>query len=191
MLKSKRPYCQTCHYPMVTCVCSAITHVQLPIEVTVIQHKQETNHPKNTIRLASLVSPSIEVFRSDLIDDITQHLDSLDKQSTLVVYPSPASEPLESYSDQKHTITTVVLLDGTWGQAFALWNKFELLKSFRNVHFEQAPEQQYRMRKSKKQYQLSSIEALAYTLNTIVAIDSQPYLNALQCLNKHWTRQGQ
>jgi len=54
--KSKRPICPSCSKPTRTCLCSRILTPPIPnsVNVTILQHSLECNHPLNSTRIAKL-----------------------------------------------------------------------------------------------------------------------------------------
>jgi DTW domain-containing protein YfiP len=185
----KRIYCLHCHYPEVTCVCDAISIIDLPIKVIVLQHKKESLHAKNTIKLACLVSPTIKVISTATPKLIDQAIVDADSDHTLVVYPSPKSKPIENIQSKqngKNNIKTIILLDGSWKQAYSIWQSFSSLHSFEHVHFTSPPQRQYDIRKSKQIFHLSSIEALSYAVSTLCDIDTRAYSSALLKMQSFW-----
>ncbi|CAJ2633254.1 unnamed protein product [Trifolium pratense] len=54
--KSKRPICPSCSKPTRTCLCSRILTSPIPnsINVTILQHALECNHPLNSTRIAKM-----------------------------------------------------------------------------------------------------------------------------------------
>jgi DTW domain-containing protein YfiP len=54
--KSKRPICPSCSKPTRTCLCSRILTPPIPnsINVTILQHSLECNHPLNSTRIAKM-----------------------------------------------------------------------------------------------------------------------------------------
>lgn len=185
-MTSKRLYCAHCDYPSSTCVCSAIGSIQLPISVIILQHKKEVFHAKNTIRLACLVSPSIRVISTALCEQVNNTLTSLDANNTAVIYPSNESKAIENNQHLYKNIKTLIFLDGSWKQAYSIWREFPLLQRFMQMHFKSAPPKQYSIRKSKKEHQLSSIEALSYSISIVTKIDTSEYLSALAKMQKYW-----
>lgn len=184
----KRNTCSQCNYPTKTCVCNHIRSIDLPIRVIVIQHAQESKHAKNTLHLAKLVAPEIEIYQSNN----AMQVDAIDlkNRKVAVIYPSPQSEALESVTPS-HTnkmLDTIILLDASWRQAYGMWQVNTWLHGFQQYHFASAPMASYNIRKAKKAFQLSSIEAIAYSLNTICNTPSEPFIEALAALKSNWVK---
>lgn len=178
-----RSYCSRCKFPEVTCVCASYSENVLPCELVVIQHPREAQHAKNTVKLAKLVYPQIRIVNSH-DDKLDNFLDTLDSSSTGLIYPSACSQPLEyAFKDKAHStqsMKTLLFIDGTWSQAKAIWLKSSKLKEFSSFHFAHPPKQRYRVRIAKMQEQLSTIEAMNYSLNQLYSIDTCNLLDVFE-----------
>jgi DTW domain-containing protein YfiP len=193
-----RQYCKRCAYPITTCVCGAIETLALPNRVIILQHKNESKHAKNTARLAKLVSPSIEIVDVSGSASLSILSKSLLTSEVLVLYPNNTSIAIESYiqehaknaekNDLLRKPITLILIDANWRQAYGIWQQQKWLKAFTHCHFDNLPSKQYVIRKSKKAHQLSTIEALAHSLEIISGVSGQAYLNVFSFMQRHWTR---
>lgn len=183
-----RIYCTKCQYPQVTCVCGAVTHLDLTINVVVLQHEKEAGHAKNTIKLACLVSPSIQLVSTSSRSQVNEVLEELSADCTLVLFPSSHSKSVESIAAKENDIKTIIIIDGTWKQAYSIWQKYPKLHNFTQGHFDSLPRKAYRIRKSKKDYQLSSIEALGYCISLISKVDTSSYDRALNQMQIYWDK---
>lgn len=183
---AKRTYCNNCHYPTSTCVCDAIENIDLPIEILVIQHKNEAKHAKSTIKLAVLVTPSIEVISTSNEEHLIKRINQLDPATTVVLYPTQNSYALETINTNLNKISTMILLDGTWKQVYGMRRKYQVLNQFNCIHFNNPPQQQYDIRSSDKSYQLSSIEALAHAVKLTCGVNPSSYYKALERLKDNW-----
>jgi DTW domain-containing protein YfiP len=186
MITHKRCYCSACEFPLKTYVCSAVSRVDVPIDIIVIQHHKEAKHAKNTVRLAKLITPSIQVLNDVCVASIYERLNALDINTTLVLYPTLASVSLESVKTKNFNVKTLILLDGTWKQVHAIWQKFTHLRRFQAVEFKVAHQSQYLIRKAKKINHLSSLEAPAYALSSICDTDTTPYYRGLEAVKNNW-----
>lgn len=160
----------------------------LPCEVIVIQHVKEAQHAKNTLRLAALVAPSIEVLSSSNEEAMQAMQDRLQTKLAYVIYPTASSRAVEKITIDKNDIKNVslILLDGSWRQAYAIWSSHAWLRSLNTLSFENPPVSQYEIRKAHEDYQLSTIEALAYSLESMFSINSMPFYKALDTMQDHW-----
>ncbi len=184
-----REYCKSCSYPLTTCVCHAINQIELPLSVVVIQHHKEISHAKNTVRLAKLVSPCLQII--DARDSVSiSKLSNQTDANTILLYPNENSRSLEEFADENVTlgksIDQLILIDGTWKQAHGIWKRYRLDEHLPSVHFSNSVQKTYKIRASKKGFQLSTLEALAYSVSVLTKLDVSPYHNILDAMQAHW-----
>lgn len=193
----KRQYCEKCAYPQTTCVCKAVVRVVLPFRVVILQHEKESKHAKNTARLAKLISPEIEIIKLTKDIEIKELVDSIKTTNAVVLYPNETSTTLESFnskyeqsrlnSEYIDNNTTLILIDGSWRQVYGIWQQHMWLKNLPHCHFGEIPNKQYKIRKSKKSHQLSTIEALAHSIEILSGISGKPYINLFNYMQKYWS----
>lgn len=186
-----REYCKNCSYPLQNCVCSAIERIDLPLSVVVIQHHKEVSHAKNTLRLARLISPCLQIIDARDIATISKLIDQSNANSILL-YPNENSRSLEELADENVTlgnsIDKLILIDGTWKQAHGIWKRNRLEEHLQSVHFSNSVQKTYKIRTSKQGFQLSTIEALAYSVSVLTKLDVSPYHNILNAMQSHWPK---
>ena len=108
-------------------------------------------------------------------------------QSTALLYPSDNSIALESQREHiASSLQTLLVIDGSWKQAYAVLQQFPWLSSIPSFHFEHAPSTQYRIRHTRIRAGLSTLEATAYTLNTLYNIDTQPFIKLQEAMQENW-----
>lgn len=198
MRDKKRPICENCDYPLLTCLCAHITQQILPIKITIIQHAKEAKHAKNTVKIARLVSPSIEVISHCDADGIRRLQNVMDVKTTIILYPTEYSIPLDGISiinhntcllrgENKHKrVERLVFIDGNWKQAYGIRQSNKWLNSYIHCHFGKMYNKKYSIRKSKKDDQLSTIEAIAYSLNMLSGIATDVYLMPFMHMQEKW-----
>ncbi|PNX95175.1 TIR-similar-domain-containing protein TSDC [Trifolium pratense] len=81
--KSKRPICPSCSKPTRTCLCSRILTPPIPnsVNVTILQHALESNHPLNSTRIAKMGLKNLTIAT---VSDINTHDLFCDKDSNLI-----------------------------------------------------------------------------------------------------------
>jgi len=188
MDSKKRSVCASCNYPSRTCICDYLSHVELPARIIVLQHKAEAKHAKNTVRLVKLIAPEIVVLQSGAdmkIDEV-----DLSNRNVVVIYPSEHSLSLEQYSNKSNmqSVDTLVFIDASWRQAYGMWQANVWLHRYPQFHFESAPQAIYNIRLAKREHQLSTLEAIAYSLETLYGYPSTPFKRALKGLKKNWIK---
>lgn len=185
-----RSYCTQCHYPTKTCLCEAIQPIAVPIKVVVLQHPDEVGHAKNTVRLMQLAMPkSLTVAVGITPEDFSDVQQQIDIDNTVVIYPSPSSQGMESDKQWKcENPDTILLLDGSWRKAFSLWQNNPWLHEIRQWHFESIPDNRYHIRKTDKENSLSTLEATAYCLQQRYHVDTAPLMSLFDHFVNQWTQ---
>ena len=186
---NKRSICATCLYPNNVCVCHAISPMTLPTNLLILQHPHETKQAKNTAKLIQLVSPECQIIVGETSEDFVDIRRAIEQQSHTpwVLYPNEASLPLESVAQQSSTERpqTLILIDATWRKAYKIWQSNPWLHTLPSWHFDQLPQGNYRVRKSKLPHSLSTLEAASHALTLLFGTDTQPMLNAFDAMQQH------
>lgn len=174
---------------MLTCVCSAIVTVDVPVDITVIQHPKESKHAKNTIRLAKLINPRINVISSEQKERIQRLIESVMGNGALI-YPNANSLPLENaFNDanlQSQPLKHLIFIDASWKQAFGIWKQHSDLALLKSFHLDLNVGSKYQIRCAKKPNYLSSIEAIAYSLKTLCNTEPKPFFTILNKMQSFW-----
>lgn len=141
-----RQYCSHCQYPIITCVCSAIRRVESPLSISIIQHPREVTHAKNTARLVTLCLSDVDLVVSDNDDQMASLRSRCETLSTALLYPGGDSHSWEQTTASEHPFTHLIVLDGSWRQAFGLWQQHSWLQALPAYHFSSAPPSGYAIR---------------------------------------------
>ncbi|AMJ76199.1 DTW domain-containing protein [Alteromonas stellipolaris] len=182
-----RAKCKQCNYPINTCICDAVSLVIIPIKIIVIQHVKESANAKNTARLIKLCANDVEIITTDSISEMELLASRCSVQSKALLYPSERSIALESQREHiASALQTLLVIDGSWKQAYAVLQQFPWLSSIPSFHFEHAPSTQYRIRHTRIREGLSTLEATAYSLNTLYNIDTQPFIKLQEAMQDNW-----
>ena len=206
----RRSYCERCQYPSVVCVCQFVKRIDNQTNIVVLQHPKESDHAKNTAKLAVLCFANIEVVR--LPKSLTVDAPAIaslptysNEHQSALLYPSEHSSCIDDFllrsvkatsqSNQGNPdscLQTLYVLDGSWRQAYAIFKSNSWLADLPQVHLRSIPEKKYEIRKSKSDHQLSTIEAIAYAISEIekrkthVAIDLlTAFTEQFQSFSKH------
>lgn len=187
-----RVKCHRCHYPLKTCLCKYVTSVFNTIEVIVLQHPKEVGHAKNTVRLLQLSLQRMQCYPGKSAEDfitLTEQL-KLSKDTTAVLYPVPeAAELTSTYCDSDLSkIDRLIVLDGSWKQAFGIWKRNPWLNEFRFLCLPNDIESRYSIRKTSVTNGLSTLEAVAYSLQCLENTDVKPLYGLLDAFKQQWNR---
>jgi DTW domain-containing protein YfiP len=189
----KRIKCHHCEYPQSVCICDLLCTVCSTQKIIILQHPSEAKHAKNSAKLIHLCVPNSEIWVGETPEDFSPLIDWVNsqKESACLVYPSENSKPLEKKTNQERNAPPAfILLDATWRKAYKLWKMNPWLHSLPAWHFDQPPASLYKIRKTSVTAGLSTLEALAYTLQLTQNIDNSPMLRTfIQMQERVFARQ--
>lgn len=180
------PDCPHCGKPLPLCICESITPIANRIELLILQHPQEQDRALGTASLTalSLENASLKIGLS--WPSLSKALGrSVDPQDWAILYLGSAKvADLETERDivainrkgeiednQRaimKDIKGVVLLDGTWSQAKALWwRNAWMLKCQRFILGRSKPSAYGKLRREPRSDGLSTIEAAGMILSRL------------------------
>ncbi len=135
-------------------------------EVLIVQHPHEQFHPFGTARMVrrSLALASVEVDYDRSLRDGRRTL-ALPPGAALL-YPGPDARDLATLSPEERP-NALVVIDGTWNQARALYREFEPLHALPKVSFDATQPSRYRIRKQPRHECLSTLEAVVRALELL------------------------
>jgi DTW domain-containing protein YfiP len=176
--------CPRCHKPAELCVCDAIEPIDNRVSLLILQHPQEKDRSLGTARLAALhfrdamvkVGLSWPSLKKILGRDVDPHrwavlyLGSA-KPAALgrdIVAIDRKGDPERNQDAVLGDIEGVILLDGNWSQAKALWWRNPwMLKCRRVILAPKHPSRYGRLRREPRREGLSTIEAAAMVLSRL------------------------
>lgn len=198
---SKRRYCSVCELPEPVCVCAAIRPVTSGIRPIILQHPDESGHPKNTARLVQLALNNCEVHCGETAADFVHLQQSLPAPESWLMFPDEQAILLDVATKRCHlpASTTAVrhdcplpeaphnliVIDATWRKAQKMMALNPWLEQFPRFQVQLAGGSQYWIRKHKAKHSLSTLEAVAATLGLYDAQSAQ----ALTELFEHFKQQ--
>ena len=181
------PDCPHCHKPIPLCVCDGITPIETRISVLILQHPQEQDRALGTARLTvmhfanavlkiGLSWPSLSKALGRPVADPSRwavlYLGSA-KVADLetdrdIVAINRKGEIEDNQRAILKDIEGIVLLDGTWSQAKALWwRNAWMLKCQRVILGPQRPSRYGTLRREPRRDGLSTIEAAAMLISSL------------------------
>lgn len=180
------PECPHCGKPEPLCVCSDIEPIDNRIELLILQHPQEQDRALGTAQLTVLHFQNAALKIGLSWPSLSKILGrSVDPQRWAILYLGSAKvEDLETDSevvaiDRKggleegqrailNNIEGIILLDGTWSQAKALWwRNAWMLKCRRIILGPERPSLYGKLRKEPRRDGLSTIEAAGMVLSRL------------------------
>jgi DTW domain-containing protein YfiP len=179
--------CPHCGKPLPLCICDGITRIESRISLLILQHPQEQDRALGTARLTALHFvnavlkiglswPSLSKALGRPVADPSRwavlYLGStkasdLDTESEIVAI-NRKGEIEDNQRAVLKGIEGIVLLDGTWSQAKALWWRNPwMLKCQRVILGPKRPSAYGQLRREPRRDGLSTIEAAALLLATL------------------------
>lgn len=182
-----RTYCDQCHYPKKTCVCQHIKSMLISLDVIIIQHPREASHAKNTARLVTMSIPSASIVLSNDDDAINTLAQTCCDKATGLIYPSESSVALEDLSkEQKQQLEKIILIDGSWKQAYGIVKKLPWLQALPAYHFTLAAPSQYTIRHTSLPHALSTLEAAAHSVSCLREVDMSALYHLQAAMQENW-----
>ena len=187
--------CPHCGKPMPLCICDSVTPIENRIAILILQHPQEQDRALGTARLTArhfvnavvkigLSWPSLSKALGRPVADPSRwavlYLGSakaseLDTDAEIVAIDRKG-EMEEGQRAILKEIEGIVLLDGTWSQAKALWwRNAWMLKCQRVILGPRQPSRYGQLRKEPRNDGLSTIEAAGLVL---AALEKRPDIAA-------------
>ncbi|MGL9617715.1 tRNA-uridine aminocarboxypropyltransferase [Bradyrhizobium sp. U531] len=178
------PECPHCQKPMPLCICDSVTPIENRLSLLILQHPQEQDRALGTARLLArhfadatvrvgLSWPSLSKALGRPVENATHwavlylgsaRASDLDAEAEIVAL-NRKGEIAENQRALLGKLEGVVLLDGTWSQAKALWWRNPWMLKCQRVILNPAHPSRYgRLRKEPRKDGLSTIEAAATIL---------------------------
>lgn len=180
--------CPRCRKPVALCVCAGIVPIDNRVSLLILQHPQEQDRDLGTARLTALHFKDAQLRIGLSWPSLAKVLGRpADPQRWAVLYLGSAKaenlapgrdivvvnrkgEALGNQDAALAGIDGIVLLDGTWSQAKALWwRNAWMLKCRRIVLGPRRPSRYGRLRREPRRDGLSTIEAAALLLARLEA----------------------
>ncbi|HEV2675965.1 MAG TPA: tRNA-uridine aminocarboxypropyltransferase [Aliidongia sp.] len=179
--------CPRCLKAAPLCVCADIEAIANRVSVLILQHPQEQDRDLGTARLAARhfqnVTFKVGLSWPNLAKALGRPV--ADPKRWGVLYLGPATLPPEArerelvvldrkggldlaQDDVLASLDGVVLLDGTWSQAKALWWRNAWLLKLRRIVLEpKAPSRYGKLRKEPRRESISTLEATAILMSRL------------------------
>jgi hypothetical protein len=176
--------CQRCRKPLALCICDSVEPIKSRTSLLILQHPQEQDRALGTARLTALHFqnavlkiglswPSLSKALGRPVHDPSRwavlylgsaKVDAFDTDRAIVAINRQG----QMEDDQRTSLGDIeglVLLDGTWSQAKALWwRNAWMLKCQRIILGPRQPSRYGKLRKEPRRDGLATIEAAAMTL---------------------------
>ncbi|CAD6995681.1 unnamed protein product [Ceratitis capitata] len=179
----RRDKCDKCKRPVVVCWCRSLPNPPLNIKssIVILQHPAEE---KRTLRTALMLQLGLEpgkciVYKGKRFPsskNLAELEPVLNSPNSLLLYPSKDSVPIECVNTQSVSMGdlsfesasfTLVLIDGTWPQAKAIYASSPMLHRMRQVKLIAAGNSDYIIRTQPTEGCLSTLETAAQALSIL------------------------
>lgn len=165
--------CAGCFRPLSDCFCGKVATCDNRLRVVILQHPQEQYKTLNSARLAHLLLNNSSIFVGLSWPNFKKvaGLNEIPSQwGVLFLKPSEEKSmvPLTVFNRKKQPLADtsflkgIIALDGSWKQAKALWWRNSWLLKLNRISLN--PDDLRSLRPQVKNEGLSTIEALAFTL---------------------------
>ncbi|XP_053955791.1 tRNA-uridine aminocarboxypropyltransferase 2 [Anastrepha ludens] len=188
----RRDKCDKCKRPAVVCWCPSLPNPPLDIKssIVILQHPAEEKRSLRTALMLQLgVTPGKCVVykgkRFPSPKNQTELEPILNSPNALLLYPSKDSVPIECVKMLKTSMEgtqiekdpfTLVLIDGTWPQAKAIYASSPMLHRMRQIKLIAAGNSDYIIRTQPTEGCLSTLETAAQALSVL---EQRPELRQL------------
>lgn len=169
-IPNRRIKCDKCKRPKTVCYCESLPNPPLDIKssIIILQHPAEEKRPLRTALMLQLgVSPGkCTVFKGKRFPTpkCQTELESIfNSTNCLLLYPSKDAIPIENV-DKSLGPFTLILIDGTWPQAKAIYASSPMLHKLKQVKLISSGTSDYVIRTQPTEGCLSTLETAAESL---------------------------
>ena len=173
--------CPRCRMHDRLCICDAIPRYDLATRLVLVMHRREHKKPTATGPLALAVLPNSELR----IQGYREHpLDLRDlaraERRTLLLYPGPDVPVLDrSFLATDPRPITLVVPDGSWGQASRMGRRLPGLEHAEMVRLPEGKQTAWGIRRESRPQGLATFEAIARALGIIESLEVQQGMEEL------------
>jgi DTW domain-containing protein YfiP len=161
------PRCEACGLHVPLCVCTSLPRLDVRTRLTLVVHFKEARRPSNTGRLAlaCLRHGRQVVFGAR---DAPAPGPLWEAETTpALLFPAPEAIPLDRYVASATTPLTLIVPDGSWGQASRLRLRLPALAGVPCVGLPAGERARFRLRQQDEPDRLSTLEAIARALGIL------------------------
>ena len=170
-----RPVCPRCVLPVPACLCRWITPTANRVPLLVLQHPQEVDQAKGSVRLLRLSLAHCHCAAVESIDapGLTARLAAAaghrPPACAAPVLLFPGGDPGDDPGTDPWPLVAgpLVLLDGTWRQARRLLHASPVLQALPRWALPTPPPARYTIRRAQRPEQRSSLEAACLALGLL------------------------
>lgn len=180
-----RNTCQECMRPLNLCYCHKVQSFQNKINIILLQHPLEIDHPFNTGRICELSFTNITTFKGeDFNEDSSLHKLIESNKVALLFHRPEFSVIAEKGDDYSH----LIVIDANWKKAKKMYFLNTFLHYLPKVSLPLNLSSKYIVRKAPKEGHYSTIESIVYALNILEEGDYSKALDAFEYMNESQTK---
>ena len=153
-----RLVCAQCHKPIARCYCPFITKVDNDIELVIWQHPKEVNHPKGSIDLLGSCLSNVKIIVHEQLT-FEEFETQCGKGLSRTLLSPVTKEPSKQLHAQSSPVEQLLIIDGSWRKARKIYHLNPWLADLPQIKLDTQHDSQYRIRKSEKDGQYSTLEA--------------------------------
>jgi DTW domain-containing protein YfiP len=157
--------CLRCGRPRSLCYCARLAPVATATRVVFLQHPRERRVRIGTARLAHLGLANSEFHLGVEFADNARVTALVRDGSAAILFPGDGACDPAALADGRPD--TLVVLDGTWGQARKLLFRNPALAALPRLGFQPERPSRYRVRREPAPYCLSTVEAVVEALGRL------------------------
>lgn len=178
---ARRLQCAACLRPQRACLCAWVTPVAHEVEVLILQHPLEVDHPKGSARLLHLSLPFSRLLTGEVFADPALLAAPFEAagavagtpRHNLLLYPDmpqdqalgiPAPPAVPTGWLREPARLRLIVLDGTWRKSRKMLYLSPLLQALPRLSLQDPAASSYRIRKAHRPDQLSTLEATCAAL---------------------------
>ncbi|MCV2885908.1 DTW domain-containing protein [Aestuariibacter sp. AA17] len=176
-----RERCPSCDFLLQMCLCDVIHTINNHPKIIVLQHPKESKHAKNSVSVLKPCLTNIAVIEGESEQDFQSVQEDVqaNPHQFALVYPSASSQAIEQLNTEtRSVITHLIVIDATWRKAYKMLQLNPWLQHIQQLHFSHIPNSLYGIRKRPKDTYLSTLEAVAYSLQAGFNVNTTALLNA-------------
>lgn len=163
----KRTLCSNCGFILARCLCDTLLPINNRTHLIILQHPTETKHALNTVALMKNSFQKITILIGENFseNELLNSLIDSNKDSIALLFPTNNSKILKP--EGHSSVTHIILIDGTWKKAHKIFMLSKNLHNLNSIKLEMTDVGQYKIRSSKIDHSLSTLEASVYALNIL------------------------